>query len=201
MLYFHWKSRQFFFSSFLLCQLKFITAFPILMVCFCFIFFPGIKCPVCSKFVLPDDIECHLVMCLTKPRLSYNGKSEMGKCFDSNWIELRVCIFPSSFYFENDYNCAMLISFKLFYRGRFNRCQGRMCNMFRRFKCRWCDCKVAMFMYLSQRVSKVTVVASVTAATQLIYMQFYVLVIRWPHSIMTLSRSLHWIMAPWAMHT
>ncbi|XP_071451346.1 E3 ubiquitin-protein ligase ZNRF2 isoform X2 [Hetaerina americana] len=32
----------------------------------------GIKCPVCSKFVLPDDIECHLVMCLTKPRLSYN---------------------------------------------------------------------------------------------------------------------------------
>jgi hypothetical protein len=34
----------------------------------------GIKCPVCSKFVLPDDIECHLVMCLTKPRLSYNGK-------------------------------------------------------------------------------------------------------------------------------
>lgn len=33
----------------------------------------GIKCPVCAKFVLPDDIECHLVMCLTKPRLSYNG--------------------------------------------------------------------------------------------------------------------------------
>uniref|UniRef100_A0A182YF14 E3 ubiquitin-protein ligase ZNRF1 n=1 Tax=Anopheles stephensi TaxID=30069 RepID=A0A182YF14_ANOST len=33
----------------------------------------GIKCPVCSKFVTPDDIECHLVMCLTKPRLSYNG--------------------------------------------------------------------------------------------------------------------------------
>ncbi|XP_026480845.1 E3 ubiquitin-protein ligase ZNRF1-like [Ctenocephalides felis] len=32
----------------------------------------GIKCPVCSKFVFPDDIECHLVMCLTKPRLSYN---------------------------------------------------------------------------------------------------------------------------------
>lgn len=36
--------------------------------------FLGIKCPVCSKFVIPDDIECHLVMCLTKPRLSYNGK-------------------------------------------------------------------------------------------------------------------------------
>ncbi|CAN7948868.1 unnamed protein product [Ixodes pacificus] len=35
--------------------------------------FNGIKCPVCSKFVLPDDVECHLVMCLTKPRISYNG--------------------------------------------------------------------------------------------------------------------------------
>lgn len=35
----------------------------------------GIKCPVCSKFVLPDEIEVHLVMCLTKPRLIYNGKS------------------------------------------------------------------------------------------------------------------------------
>lgn len=50
-----------------------------------------------------------------------------------------------------------------FYRGRFNRCQGRMCNMFRRFKCRWCDCKVAMFMYLSQRVSEYA------AQRQLIY--------------------------------
>lgn len=40
---------------------------------FLFLLETGIKCPVCSKFVLPDDIECHLVMCLTKPRLSYNG--------------------------------------------------------------------------------------------------------------------------------
>lgn len=32
----------------------------------------GFRCPVCNKFVLPDDIECHIVMCLTKPRLSYN---------------------------------------------------------------------------------------------------------------------------------
>ncbi|XP_043594110.1 E3 ubiquitin-protein ligase znrf2 isoform X2 [Bombus pyrosoma] len=37
----------------------------------------GLKCPVCSKFVLPDDIECHLVMCLTKPRLSYNDSSKI----------------------------------------------------------------------------------------------------------------------------
>lgn len=43
----------------------------------------GIKCPVCSKFVMPDDIECHLVMCLTKPRLSYNEDvltEEKGEC-------------------------------------------------------------------------------------------------------------------------
>nr|CAD7460072.1 unnamed protein product [Timema tahoe] len=38
----------------------------------CIVYGTSIKCPVCSKFVLPDDIECHLVMCLTKPRLSYN---------------------------------------------------------------------------------------------------------------------------------
>ena len=43
----------------------------------CKLSFSGIKCPVCSKFIPPDDIECHLVMCLTKPRISYNGKLEM----------------------------------------------------------------------------------------------------------------------------
>ncbi|KAK9709441.1 Ring finger domain [Popillia japonica] len=43
----------------------------------------SIKCPVCSKFVIPDDIECHLVMCLTKPRLSYNEDvltDDKGEC-------------------------------------------------------------------------------------------------------------------------
>uniref|UniRef100_A0A023F9C8 E3 ubiquitin-protein ligase ZNRF1 n=1 Tax=Triatoma infestans TaxID=30076 RepID=A0A023F9C8_TRIIF len=43
----------------------------------------GIKCPVCSKFVLPDDIECHLVMCLTKPKLIYNEdvlSEDKGEC-------------------------------------------------------------------------------------------------------------------------
>ncbi|XP_033339963.1 E3 ubiquitin-protein ligase ZNRF2 [Megalopta genalis] len=43
----------------------------------------GLQCPVCSKFILPDDIECHLVMCLTKPRLSYNEdvlSDEKGEC-------------------------------------------------------------------------------------------------------------------------
>ena len=42
------------------------------ILCFCI---AGIKCPVCNKFVPPDDIECHLVVCLTKPRITYNGKS------------------------------------------------------------------------------------------------------------------------------
>lgn len=45
--------------------------------------FNGIKCPVCSKFVLPDDVECHLVMCLTKPRISYNEDvltEDKGEC-------------------------------------------------------------------------------------------------------------------------
>ncbi|XP_017490092.1 PREDICTED: E3 ubiquitin-protein ligase ZNRF2-like [Rhagoletis zephyria] len=37
-------------------------------------FFPinGFKCPFCSKTILPDDVECHLVMCITKPQLNYN---------------------------------------------------------------------------------------------------------------------------------
>jgi hypothetical protein len=35
----------------------------------------GIKCPVCAQSVPPDDVECHLVICLTKPRIVYNGKS------------------------------------------------------------------------------------------------------------------------------
>ncbi|KAG5683636.1 hypothetical protein PVAND_012907 [Polypedilum vanderplanki] len=43
----------------------------------------GFKCPVCSKFILPDEIECHIVMCLTKPRLSYNEdvlSDQKGEC-------------------------------------------------------------------------------------------------------------------------
>lgn len=45
--------------------------------------FHGIKCPVCSKFVPPDDVECHLVMCLTKPRIIYNEDvllEDKGEC-------------------------------------------------------------------------------------------------------------------------
>lgn len=32
-------------------------------------------CPVCSKFVSTDEIDLHIVMCLTKPRVTYNGKT------------------------------------------------------------------------------------------------------------------------------
>ncbi|XP_071370265.1 E3 ubiquitin-protein ligase znrf2, partial [Centroberyx affinis] len=34
--------------------------------------FGGFKCPVCSKFVSSDEMDLHLVMCLTKPRVTYN---------------------------------------------------------------------------------------------------------------------------------
>lgn len=48
----------------------------------------GIKCPVCSKQIPADDVECHLVMCLTKPRINYNedvltdDKGECVICFE-----------------------------------------------------------------------------------------------------------------------
>uniref|UniRef100_A0A8C4Q826 E3 ubiquitin-protein ligase ZNRF1 n=1 Tax=Eptatretus burgeri TaxID=7764 RepID=A0A8C4Q826_EPTBU len=44
---------------------------------------PGIKCPVCSKSVSSTDMEEHLMMCLTKPRLQYNEdvlEREAGEC-------------------------------------------------------------------------------------------------------------------------
>lgn len=43
-----------------------------------FLFFIGFKCPVCSKFVSSDEMDLHLVMCLTKPRITYNGKKEVS---------------------------------------------------------------------------------------------------------------------------
>lgn len=42
-------------------------------------YFLGFKCPVCSKFVPSDEMDLHLVMCLTKPRITYNGKSSALK--------------------------------------------------------------------------------------------------------------------------
>ncbi|XP_058868822.1 E3 ubiquitin-protein ligase znrf2-like isoform X2 [Acipenser ruthenus] len=40
--------------------------------------FGGFKCPVCSKFVPSDEMDLHLVMCLTKPRITYNGKTHVS---------------------------------------------------------------------------------------------------------------------------
>ncbi|KAA0202740.1 hypothetical protein HAZT_HAZT000235 [Hyalella azteca] len=48
-----------------------------------FKFKEGFKCPICSKLVLPDDLECHLVICLTKPRITYNEDvltEDKGEC-------------------------------------------------------------------------------------------------------------------------
>ncbi|MEE6500079.1 hypothetical protein FKM82_003678 [Ascaphus truei] len=33
----------------------------------------GFRCPICSKSVASDEMEIHFIMCLSKPRLSYNG--------------------------------------------------------------------------------------------------------------------------------
>uniref|UniRef100_A0A5S6QA71 E3 ubiquitin-protein ligase ZNRF1 n=1 Tax=Trichuris muris TaxID=70415 RepID=A0A5S6QA71_TRIMR len=42
-----------------------------------------LKCPVCHKIVPSDDVECHLVMCLTRPRITYNEdllSEDKGEC-------------------------------------------------------------------------------------------------------------------------
>uniref|UniRef100_A0A3Q4AIC8 RING-type E3 ubiquitin transferase n=1 Tax=Mola mola TaxID=94237 RepID=A0A3Q4AIC8_MOLML len=50
--------------------------------------FGGFKCPVCSKFVSSDEMDLHLVLCLTKPRVTYNedvltkGVGECAICLD-----------------------------------------------------------------------------------------------------------------------
>lgn len=47
-----------------------------------------IKCPMCHKKVPSDDVEVHLVMCFTRPRIAYNedildvDKGECSICFD-----------------------------------------------------------------------------------------------------------------------
>ncbi|XP_053570249.1 E3 ubiquitin-protein ligase ZNRF2 isoform X2 [Bombina bombina] len=45
--------------------------------------FGGFKCPVCSKFISTDEMDLHLVMCLTKPRITYNEdvlSKDAGEC-------------------------------------------------------------------------------------------------------------------------
>ncbi|XP_061577201.1 E3 ubiquitin-protein ligase znrf1 [Cololabis saira] len=43
----------------------------------------GFKCPVCSKSVASNEMEVHFIMCLSKPRLSYNDDvlaRDAGEC-------------------------------------------------------------------------------------------------------------------------
>ncbi|XP_035499034.1 E3 ubiquitin-protein ligase znrf1 [Scophthalmus maximus] len=43
----------------------------------------GFKCPVCSKSVASNEMEVHFIMCLSKPRLSYNDDvlaKDAGEC-------------------------------------------------------------------------------------------------------------------------
>ncbi|CAN9514149.1 unnamed protein product [Ophioblennius macclurei] len=45
--------------------------------------FGGFKCPVCSVFVSSDEMDLHLVLCLTKPRVTYNEdvlNKDAGEC-------------------------------------------------------------------------------------------------------------------------
>uniref|UniRef100_A0A8C8XU14 RING-type E3 ubiquitin transferase n=1 Tax=Panthera leo TaxID=9689 RepID=A0A8C8XU14_PANLE len=50
----------------------------------------GFKCPICSKSVASDEMEMHFIMCLSKPRLSYNGKGLAGGGGVSNSGSSRV---------------------------------------------------------------------------------------------------------------
>ncbi|KAM9851701.1 E3 ubiquitin-protein ligase znrf2 [Aulostomus maculatus] len=45
--------------------------------------FGDFKCPVCSKSVASDEMDLHLVLCLTKPRVTYNEDvltKDTGEC-------------------------------------------------------------------------------------------------------------------------
>ena len=58
-----------------------LSPIPQLVLCFIhilsvilFIFPAEIKCPVCNKKIATNEIESHLLACLSKPRVSYNGR-------------------------------------------------------------------------------------------------------------------------------
>uniref|UniRef100_A0A2K5C399 E3 ubiquitin-protein ligase ZNRF1 n=1 Tax=Aotus nancymaae TaxID=37293 RepID=A0A2K5C399_AOTNA len=53
----------------------------------------GFKCPICSKSVASDEMEMHFIMCLSKPRLSYNGRiqrSLRGPRPEKTWLSGRT---------------------------------------------------------------------------------------------------------------
>lgn len=49
---------------------------------FCFPLTPPpsieVKCPLCSREIVSSELEIHLVACVTKPRVMYNGKMLAG---------------------------------------------------------------------------------------------------------------------------
>lgn len=57
---------------------------------------PGFKCPVCSKSVASNEMEVHFIMCLSKPRLSYNGKTHtlafLRILLVNNWSLISITI-------------------------------------------------------------------------------------------------------------
>uniref|UniRef100_A0A9J8D0L1 RING-type E3 ubiquitin transferase n=2 Tax=Cyprinus carpio TaxID=7962 RepID=A0A9J8D0L1_CYPCA len=50
--------------------------------------FGGFKCPVCAKFISSDEMDLHLVMCLTKPRVTYNGVVSFHKLNETDRVVL-----------------------------------------------------------------------------------------------------------------
>ncbi|PAV61143.1 hypothetical protein WR25_13342 [Diploscapter pachys] len=47
------------------------------------LFMMDLKCPVCSKIVPSDEADVHLIMCLTRPRITYNDDvliEDKGEC-------------------------------------------------------------------------------------------------------------------------
>lgn len=82
-----------------------------------FSLFTGIKCPVCAKFIPPEEIECHLVICLTKPRISYNGNFLIFWIFFFWWIFLIKSKYPCLYCYltwgknQNKNNICLVIQF------------------------------------------------------------------------------------------
>ncbi|TKR93915.1 hypothetical protein L596_008283 [Steinernema carpocapsae] len=59
-----------------------------------------VKCPVCNTVVPSDDAEVHLVMCLTRPRLTYNDdvltddKGECAICLEDMAVGDKIARLP-----------------------------------------------------------------------------------------------------------
>lgn len=67
-------------------------------------FSQDVVCPVCQRTVPADDAEVHLLMCLTRPRVTYNGsrlcvivfilkKIKKNEVISVKWSELPVSVF------------------------------------------------------------------------------------------------------------